>query len=155
MLSKARLSRFRLWIGGSSRPLLLLHPYLITHFAHVHCDTNGSPIIMNFQFVANDAIDDASRKKIRSHVMRGKNTGRRPPVQKDRAKLALRPIEKKVTIQAATKSKCKSEENALAMSKPLGNELGYFTFPVELNASMAWLIRRCKCVRRVFHHSVL
>lgn len=98
---------------------------------------------MHFQFVQNDAIDNVSRRQIRSHVMRGKNTGRRATrPTKEHAK-ALRPIlQKTATEDSAGTPDSESDTNGMLIFKPLGDVLGYFTFPVRLNAQSTQLIRR-------------
>ena len=100
---------------------------------------------MNFHFVENNAIDDVSRRKIRSVVMRGKNTGRKPlrVPKKPRAKLASRPISMKNLSLSSTPSNCETDIEIVSIPKPFGDALAYFTFPVQLNGHMKYLIRQC------------
>jgi hypothetical protein len=100
---------------------------------------------MHFHFVDNTAIDrDSERKHIRSHVMLGKNTDRKKPGRgpKDKIKLAPRPILKKDLAQSSASSDSETDIETVSISKPLGDALAYFTFPVQLNTHMAYLIRR-------------
>jgi hypothetical protein len=77
--------------------------------------------------------------------MRGKNTGKKTiQPSKDRSKACLQPILQKPTITTSKVPDCESDCSNVSMSKPLGDELAYFTFPVPLDGEMIFLIRRCK-----------
>ena len=82
--------------------------------------------------------------------MRGKNSGKKTvPPSKDRSKSCLRPILQKSTIARSNISDCESDITNVSMSKPIGDELAYFTFPVPLDGEMTFLIRRCKYLSQV------
>lgn len=99
---------------------------------------------MNLRFVDNNAIDDVARKQIRSHVMLGKNTCKKKPGRRPQKKIMLTPrsILKKDLAQSSASSESETNIETVSISKPFGDALAYFTFPVQLNVHMTYLIRQ-------------
>jgi hypothetical protein len=99
-----------------------------------------------FQFVDNGApLDGITRKSMRSHVMKGINTGK---TLQRRSRLGLGASRNtRHNFQALSKDETAKIHN-LAISRPvernLGNVLHTFHFPVELNDSSLKSILQCK-----------
>ena len=102
---------------------------------------------MSFQFVENGKIDGATRRKIRSHVMKGKNAG------KTRTR-AARPGDGPGLVSLSTKTdvyeygpsygSSDSDDNFAWISRPIGDPFSYFTFPVKMQPYMKELIYPCE-----------
>ncbi|OBT41127.1 hypothetical protein VE00_08521 [Pseudogymnoascus sp. WSF 3629] len=82
---------------------------------------------MSFKFIENDKIDGPARKRIRSHVMKGKNVG------KVRA-LGTRIGESEDTYSDMTE--------ILSIPRAVGNSFSLLSFPCELQPHMRDLIHR-------------
>lgn len=91
---------------------------------------------MSFQFVENGKVDRATRKLIRSHVMKGKNAGRtrqlREQRQEDRG-LAL-------NHNAPTST----YSGVISVPRTPGHSLSFFPFPVDEQPYMREHIYKCK-----------
>jgi hypothetical protein len=97
---------------------------------------------MSYKFVENNAINEVSRRRIRQHVMLGKNTGRTcPRVPKAKVKTAPRLILQKAPLHSPD---CSSDAGSVSIPRSPGNALSYFTFPCELTPHMYMIINRCK-----------
>jgi hypothetical protein len=130
---------------------------------------------MDFQFVDNSAaIDNRSRRLIRSHVMRGRNRGRTLPsrARKDAIPAtALLPGTTTPLLPAADDGECGSEREPFAEvedGKPIfpemtrtndtqgsslsagplvGTEYSYFPFPMPLTPRIRSLVHQCTVTR--------
>lgn len=79
--------------------------------------------------------------------MRGKNTGKKAPLPpRESAKLPPRTLLKKPPESDCLSNDKRLDVRGFGVPRSLGAELAYFTFPVEVDAQMAYLIRRCKLV---------
>jgi hypothetical protein len=103
---------------------------------------------MSFQFVENDKIDEAARKLIRSHVMKGKNIGKVrawPNRKRDQKVLCSGEI---TTSHRLSSTSCKSKDSteAMGLSIPpqVGSTFSSVTFAGEYQPYMANLIYQCK-----------
>ena len=100
---------------------------------------------MNYHFVENNAIDAILRRRIRQHVMLGKNTGRRcPPPSKADVRTGPRLVLQKAPASSENSSDCSSDVGSVSIPRSPGNALSYFTFPCELTPHMDMIINRCK-----------
>jgi hypothetical protein len=130
-----------------------LHPFIrilttagLTHWLFAVSRQN-----MSFKFIENGKIDGAARKRIRSHVMKGKNVG------KVRAR-ATRIGESEVGTLHYHRRSCAADPIILTRSKDtygdmteilstpraVGNSFSLLSFPCELQPYMRDLISRCK-----------
>ena len=102
---------------------------------------------MAFEFVENGSIDAKSRKRIRSHVMKGKNTGKtRPRYWRSRfAQQKPSPPEHPVVVNTTFSDGSNGKEVSLCpISYSLGNAFSYFNFPSELQPRMREQIYQCE-----------
>jgi hypothetical protein len=103
---------------------------------------------MSFQFVENDKIDEAARKLIRSHVMKGKNIGKVrawPTRKRDQEVLCSREITTGHRLSSAScKSKDSTETMGLSIPLQVGSTFSSVTFAGEYQPYMANLIYQCK-----------
>lgn len=77
--------------------------------------------------------------------MRGKNTGKKAPLpSRDSVKLPPRPLLKKPLENDCFLIDRVKDAAEGSVPKRLGAEITYFRFPVEVDAQMEYLIRRCK-----------
>lgn len=97
---------------------------------------------MSFQFIDNNSINGASRKQIRSHVMRGKN--RRPKASKDVVQVKKREILPNIVTRKSDSPESDEKAGSISIMTPLGDTLSYFTFPHELTPRMKWIIQYCR-----------
>ena len=123
-------------------------------------DTTAS---MSYHFVENNAIDEISRRRIRQHIMQGKNTGRRrcPRVPKATLTTVPRLILPRAPLSSANSSDYSSDAGSGSIPRSPGNALSYFAFPCELTPHMDMIINRCKYgvlfapIRRLIIQAVL
>ena len=97
---------------------------------------------MAFEFVENDKIDARSRKLIRSHVMKGKNVGktrRRPAVTKEPDTTVLESNTDDVLVCSSSDD----SDSPSTIARPLGDDVGYFTFPAKLDLATRNIIYQC------------
>lgn len=99
-----------------------------------------------FQFVDNSAtVDVVTRKLMRSHVMKGKNTGK---TLHRRSRLELVPSRTTQdyfeTLSEDEAAKRRNLEISRPVERNLGNVLHTFHFPVELNESSLKSMHQCK-----------
>ena len=102
---------------------------------------------MSLQFVENGKIDGATRKLIRSHVMKGKNVGkvRTRPTRKEGEGLCSRESNAaSLLIPAFGKSTDGGGTKIISVSRAVGNGFSPFTFPCQMQPYMRGLIDQCK-----------
>lgn len=116
---------------------------------------------MNFQFINNESTNKpGARKAIRSHVMKGKNTGRIIQGRGRRHALPLRgDFFKDVHLAERNGDVVDADGNALifpevtlidttnTLNNPFaGEEYTYFSFPVQFTSSMRYFVYECQFV---------
>lgn len=108
---------------------------------------------MSFQFVDNNvAIDRAARRRIRSHVATGKNTGR-TLVRPSRTKAAAReagaqPIAAIVCVPRVVADARKmevEEEGGCEIERMIGDRLSVFSFPEQGSVKARGIVQRGTC----------
>jgi hypothetical protein len=115
---------------------------------------------MSFQFVENGKIDEAARKLIRSHVMKGKNVGKvRAPRRRKgdgevlhsrgsyKADVSIPTVCRSAgscEIPTSYKSIDHCETKDISVPQSIGNSFSLLTFPCELHPYMRGLITQCK-----------
>ena len=108
---------------------------------------------MSFKFIENDKIDGAARKRIRSHVMKGKNVGkvraRRKGVGENQVGSLLVHYHRRSCVadpMILTPGKNTSGDMTEILPTPqaVGSTLSLISFPCELQPYMRHLISRCK-----------
>jgi len=93
---------------------------------------------MSFQFVENNNIDEAARKRIRSHVMKGKNAGKVRPRNRQKQRTNLNPGEDD------WKPTDKNDMyEALSVPRTVGDIFSTLTFPCEFKPYMKELLHKC------------
>ena len=98
---------------------------------------------MPFEFIDNSLIDSSARHKIRRHVMKEKNVGKKRPSKKR----SLR-IEVKSTMQMVGPTVEPQVQNPLpAPSQQLGGELSLLPFAAKLTSRSRDLFYRCNAYR--------
>jgi hypothetical protein len=94
---------------------------------------------MSFQFIKNGKVDEATRKLIRSHVMKGKNVGRthqrRDQRQQGRGLVLNHSVSTTATSSGVT-----------SIPRTPGHSLSFFLFPVDERPYMREHIYKCKSV---------
>jgi len=93
---------------------------------------------MSFQFVENNNIDEAARKRIRSHVMKGKNAGKVRP--RNRQKQGAKHIPSHDDRKPTDKN---DELGVLSVPRAVGDISPTLTFPCELKPYMKDLLHKC------------
>jgi hypothetical protein len=102
---------------------------------------------MAFQFIHNGNRDPATRKLIRSHVMKGKNTGK---TRLRSAHLEAGTGSHNLTSSSRSKPPAAYEspesvaDKANFLTAPLGNTFSGFEFAWEVEPSMIELIHQCR-----------
>ena len=98
---------------------------------------------MPFEFIDNSLIDLSARKKIRSHVMKEKNVGKKRPSRKKASRMEV-----KNTMPMVMPNIEVDVQNSLpSPSRQAGNELSLFPFPAELTFRSRGLVFKCKAYR--------
>jgi hypothetical protein len=103
---------------------------------------------MSFQFIKEGEIDIATRKVIRSHVMKGKNVGKiRPRTRKEKRELFLSC--ETSSVQPQISNLHESAENVvkecISIPRTPGNIYAFSTFPCgDMQPYMINLIYQCK-----------
>lgn len=88
---------------------------------------------MAFEFVENDKIDATSRKRIRSHVMKGKNAGKTRRRQTTQDDSVSSTCDSSSTEKSGSSSPDESTDRWVKILRPLGDELAYFSFPAPID----------------------
>jgi hypothetical protein len=96
---------------------------------------------MVFHFIENSNRDPATRKLIRSHVMKGKNAG------KSRLRSAREPEDENLDLiselSANSRTHGLTKKRANALTPPLGNSFSCIEFAWEVEPSMLHLVHQC------------
>lgn len=107
---------------------------------------------MSFRFVENGNIDEAARKLIRSHVMKGKNVGKARPrlARKPKGDEEESPLSGEIWPADFEKPNLSGDYLAVGATtmisapRPLGTTFSSFTFPCQLQPYMENLLYQCK-----------
>lgn len=105
---------------------------------------------MSFQFIENGKIDEAARKLIRSHVMKGKNFGKmRPQLAGIDQEESFISREKNGASGATTSLNSpmdteSSEAEFLSIPRMIGNSFSPLTFHDRLQPYMSNLLAQCR-----------
>ncbi|RDW56707.1 hypothetical protein BP6252_14028 [Coleophoma cylindrospora] len=99
---------------------------------------------MSFQFIENSKIDTAARKRIRSHVMKGKNVGkmyeRRTHRREEEVPSSGESHEGGTPIRSFFRGSQGQETNDVSVPRTIGNSFSTFTFPVQIQPYMRELL---------------
>ena len=90
---------------------------------------------MSFQFVENGKVDGATRKLIRSHVMKGKNAGRTHQRRKQKQE------DKGLALHHSVPTLTSSGE--ISVPRTPGHSFSFFPFPVDEQPYMREHIYKC------------
>ena len=103
---------------------------------------------MSFQFVDNNSINEAARRRIRSHVMRGKNVGK---THQNRAR-------RRQTEALVPNSKFESDDFisavVIAVPRTLGNSFSFFTFSSREQPYMRSIVSQCRVPKLLIIHPI-
>jgi hypothetical protein len=106
---------------------------------------------MSFQFIENGKIDVTARRRIRSHVMKGKNLGkvRMSSTRKEDGEIlcSCENCTADPLIQTGTDH---SETKVISVPGVVGTGYSPFTFPCLLQPYMRGLIYQCKNETSIF-----
>ena len=92
---------------------------------------------MSFEFINNAAIDHMARRRIRSHVAKGKNVGKILPPRRKQLKRAT-PAHLPVTASSTLGPE--NDEVALVLDRGVGDNLAACWFPIVPNQQSRKLI---------------
>lgn len=103
---------------------------------------------MSLQFV-NQCIGPEERRRIRSHVMKGKNAGRPRPTRKRlRNKVFFEPQAENANSKEHQVAKVPLglhyDQHPLCFKRILWDDLALMSFPQQLNTKSRYLIRQCE-----------
>jgi len=104
---------------------------------------------MSFQFVDNNSINEAARRRIRSHVMRGKNVGK---THQNRAR-------RRQTEALIPNAKLESDDlistDVITVPRTPGNSFSFFTFSGREQPYMRSIVSQCRIPKLlIFFHLV-
>jgi hypothetical protein len=94
---------------------------------------------MSFQFVENNNIDEAARKRIRSHVMKGKNAGKVRPRTRQRQGTKYIPS----CDDWNTTDENGRNHDVVSVPRGVGDIFSTLTFPCEFKPHMKDLLYKC------------
>jgi hypothetical protein len=114
--------------------------------------TNPKESTMRLQFVDQSSIGPEERRRIRSHVMKGKNAGRPRPTKKKLPSVNRAPgrspetstSEGSSSPEALMREECR---HTLALTPLLYDDLALSSFPEQLGGKPRARLHQCKLVR--------